>query len=159
MLDARLGYKNQFVSKSYQQTRYLIETIGLFAHRFELDIDCHEFEVVQQKNENQKVIKTLFCKFLKVDKPDKNIYLNRGLCKTIQTIFYDAMLGYSKIFGLEQRLHNDVFPSIVYEQIKSGNINAVNNAHRHLQIINDADMPDQVKDMIQKYIELYDDNA
>lgn len=159
MLDARLQYKEQFVSASYQQTRYYIETIGLFAHRFELDIDCHEFEVVQQKNENQKVIKTLFCKFLKVDKPDKDIYLNRGMCKTIQSIFYDAMLGYSKTLGLKQRLHNDVFPSVVHKHIKSDNINAVNNAYRHLQIINDADMPDQVKDMIQKYIESYDDNA
>lgn len=37
MIDAMLGYKNQFVSKNYQETRYLLETIGLFAHRFELD--------------------------------------------------------------------------------------------------------------------------
>lgn len=69
------------------------------------------------------------------------------------------MLGYSKTFGLEQRLHDDVFPSVVHKQIKLDNINAVNNASQHLQIINDADMPDQVKDMIRKYIESYDDNA
>lgn len=159
MIDARLKYKDQYVSKSYQETRYLIETIGLFAHRFELDIDCEDFEVVQQKSENQKSKKTLLCKFLKVDTPDKDIYLNRGMCKTIQNIFYDAMLGYSKTFGLEQRLHDDVFPSVVHKQIKSDNINAVNNAHQQLQIIDDADMPDQVKDAIRKYIESYDDNA
>jgi hypothetical protein len=159
MIDAMLGYKNQFVSKNYQETRYLLETIGLFAHRFELDIDCDDFEVVQQKSENQKSKKTLLCKFLKTDTPDKDIYLNRGMCKTIQNIFYDAMLGYSKTFGLEQRLHDDVFPSVVHNQIKLDNINAVNNASQHLQIINDADMPDQVKDMIRKYIESYDDNA
>ena len=63
MIDARLKYKDQYVSKSYQETRYLIETIGLFAHRFELDIDCEDFEVVQQKSENQKSKKTLLCKF------------------------------------------------------------------------------------------------
>lgn len=159
MIDARLKYKDQYVSKSYQETRYLIETIGLFAHRFELDIDCEDFEVVQQKSENQKSKKTLLCKFLKVDTPDKDIYLNRGMCKTIQSNFYDAMLGYSKTFGLEQRLHDDVFPSVVHKQIKSDNINAVNNAHQQLQIIDDADMPDQVKDAIRKYIESYDDNA
>ena len=159
MIDARLKYKDQYVSKSYQETRYLIETIGLFAHRFELDIDCEDFEVVQQKSENQKSKKTLLCKFLKVDTPDKDIYLNRGMCKTIQNNFYDAMLGYSKTFGLEQRLHDDVFPSVVHKQIKSDNINAVNNAHQQLQIIDDADMPDQVKDAIRKYIESYDDNA
>ena len=159
MIDARLKYKDQYVSKSYQETRYLIETIGLFAHRFELDIDCEDFEVVQQKSENQKSKKTLLCKFLKADTPDKDIYLNRGMCKTIQSIFYDAMLGYSKTFGLEQRLHDDVFPSVVHKQIKSDNINAVNNAHQQLQIIDDADMPDQVKDAIRKYIESYDDNA
>lgn len=159
MIDARLKYKDQYVSKSYQETRYLIETIGLFAHRFELDIDCEDFEVVQQKSENQKSKKTLLCKFLKADIPDKDIYLNRGMCKTIQNIFYDAMLGYSKTFGLEQRLHDDVFPSVVHKQIKSDNINAVNNAHQQLQIIDDADMPDQVKDAIRKYIESYDDNA
>lgn len=159
MLDGRLEYKNKFISQSYQETRYLLETIGLFAHRFELDIDCDDFEVVQQKSENQKIKKTLFCKFLKTDMPDKDIYLNRGMCKTIQSIFYDAMLGYSKIFGLEQRLHDNVFPSVVHKQIKSDNINAVNNAYQHLQIINDADMPDQVKDIIREYIESYDDNA
>ena len=159
MIDARLKYKDQYVSKSYQETRYLIETIGLFAHRFELDIDCEDFEVVQQKSENQKSKKTLLCKFLKVDTPDKDIYLNRGMCKTIQSIFYDAMLGYSKTFGLEQRLHSDIFPSVVIGHMKSDNINAVNNAHQQLQIIDDADMPDQVKDAIRKYIESYDDNA
>ena len=159
MIDARLKYKDQYVSKSYQETRYLIETIGLFAHRFELDIDCEDFEVVQQKSENQKSKKTLLCKFLKVDTPDKDIYLNRGMCKTIQSIFYDAMLGYSKTFGLEQRLHSDIFPSVVIGHMKSDNINAVNNAHQQLQIIDDADMPDQLKDAIRKYIESYDDNA
>lgn len=159
MIDARLKYKDQYVSKSYQETRYLIETIGLFAHRFELDIDCEDFEVVQQKSENQKSKKTLLCKFLKVDIPDKDIYLNRGMCKTIQSIFYDAMLGYSKTFGLEQRLHSDIFPSVVIGHMKSDNINAVNNAHQQLQIIDDADMPDQLKDAIRKYIESYDNNA
>lgn len=159
MIDARLKYKDQYVSKSYQETRYLIETIGLFAHRFELDIDCEDFEVVQQKSENQKSKKTLLCKFLKADIPDKDIYLNRGMCKTIQSIFYDAMLGYSKTFGLEQRLHSDIFPSVVIGHMKSDNINAVNNAHQQLQIIDDADMPDQLKDAIRKYIESYDNNA
>ena len=159
MLNARLQYKNQFVSKSYQETRYLLETIGLFAHRFELDINCDDFEVVQQKSENQKIKKTLFCKFLKTDMLDKDIYLNRGMCKTIQSIFYDAMLGYSKTFGLEQRLHDDVFPSVVHEQMKLDNINAVNNVYQYLQIIKDADMPDQIKDIILKYLESYDDNA
>jgi len=85
-------------------------------------------------------------------------YLNRGMCKTIQSIFYDAMLGYSKTFGLEQRLHDDVFPSVVHKQIKSDNINAVNNAYQHLQIINDTDIPDPIKDIIRKYIESCDDN-
>ena len=61
--------------KRINKERYLIETIGLFAHRFELDIDCEDFEVVQQKNENQKIKKTLLCKFLKADIPDKDIYL------------------------------------------------------------------------------------
>jgi len=158
MIDARLKYKDQYVSKSYQETRYLIETIGLFAHRFELDIDCEDFEVAQQKSENQKIKKTLFCKFLRTDIPDKDIYLNRGLCKTIQSIFYDAMLGYSKIFGLEQRLHSDISPSVVIGNIKSDNINAVNNAHRQLQIIDDTDMPDELKNVIKQYIESCNEN-
>lgn len=158
MIDARLKYKDQYVSKSYQATRYLIETIGLFAHRFELDIDCEDFEVVQQKSENQKIKKTLLCKFLKADIPDKDIYLNRGMCKTIQSIFYDAMLGYAKIFGLEQRLHSDIFPSVVIGHIKSDNINAVNNAHQQLQIIDDTDMPNELKNIIKQYIESCDEN-
>lgn len=159
MIDARLEYKNKFVSENYQETRYLLETIGLFANRYELDIDCNDFEVVQQKGENQKIKKTLLCKFLKTDTPDKDIYINRGMCKTIQSIFYDAMLGYSKTFGLEQKLHNDIFPSVFHGQIKSNNINAVNNAHRHLQIIDDVDMPNELKHIIRQYVESLDDNA
>ena len=35
-----------------------------------------------------------------------------------------------------------VFQGRLHKQIKSDNINAVNNAHQQLQIIDDADMPD-----------------
>lgn len=159
MLDVQLEYKDQLVSKSYQQTRYLVETIGLFAHRYELDIDCDDFEVAQQKNENQKSKKTLFCKFLKTDQFDKDIYLNRGMCKTIHSIFNDSMQGYSKTFCLEQKLHNDVYPLIVCKKLKSDNINIVNSAYENLQTVINADMPDHIKDIIKKLIETYDINV
>lgn len=159
MLDSRFEYKNQFVSKNYQETKYFVETIGLFAHRFDLDIDCDQFEVVQQKGENQKIKKTLFCKFLKTEVLDKDIYLDRGTCKTIHSIFNDSMLGYAKTFCLEKKLHNEIFPFLIYQQVKSDNINVSNNAYQHLKIINDAEMPSQVKEIIQEYIQSYDNDT
>ena len=154
ILDANLEYKDQFTSQNYQQTRYLIETIGLFAHRYDLDIDCDDFEVVQQKNDNNKIQKTLFCKFLKSENPDKDIYLNRGMCKTIQTLFYEAMQGYSKNFLLENYLHKEIHASSV--DLKSSNEYLVQNSQRIMNQVLDAEMPDQIKKIVCDFINEYD---
>lgn len=145
IIDARLEYKEQFISKSYQSTKYLIETIGLYAHRYELDIDCSDFEITQQKDENEKVKKTLCCKFLKTQAPDKDIYLNRGLCKTMYHIFHDSIYGHSRIWALEKKLHNEIFPSVFYQNPSRDSYN---------DEFRKVNLPKVIQDIIFDYLEM-----
>ena len=99
-----LAYKNLYFSENYQEVKYLCESIGLFGQRYYSDLDSDEFEVVQKKQENGKILHTFFCKFIK----DEKVYLNRGMCRTIHASFIDALQGYSKTKLLEEKTHDEM---------------------------------------------------
>ena len=104
LLFVLLAYKDLYISENYQEVKYLCESIGLFGQRYFSDLDSDEFEVVQKKQENGKILHTFFCKFIK----DEKVYLNRGMCRSIHSLFIEALQGYSKTKLLEEKTHDEM---------------------------------------------------
>jgi len=130
LLFVLMTYKNLFFSQNYQEAKYISESIGLFGYGKRAFLDNEHFEVSQITPKDEKTRHTLLCKFIE----DEKVYLNVGMCKTIHSLFNEALQGYSKVKLLENRTHEELH--LYWAQIKN---------YRPLQIQVDKEMMTMMK--------------
>lgn len=156
ILDVRLGYKNQFISKSYEQTKYLLDGMSIFAEKDNVNIFSDEFEIVQSsENKNKVVIRSLLCKYLRTDKADKDIYLDRVMCRTISSIASEVQQNYTKVKLFENPIHEEIHPHIL--KYKTDNVNVLKNSYDHLSRIYTEDVPLEIQKALKKYLGIEED--
>lgn len=157
LLDLRLGYKNQFVSNSHVETKYFLEGMSIFAEKDNANISCDEFEIVQTSvgQDAGTIRKSLLCKFLKTDIPDKAIYLNRVMCRTIYSGYHDFVQNYSKYKLVEHAIHEKIY--LIMLNFKTNDPSVLQNSRQHLEKINNKDVPREIQKALKKYLGIEDE--
>ena len=151
ILDLRLGYKNQFISKSYEQTKYLLDGMSIFAEKDNANIFSDEFEIVQSsENKNKVATRSLLCKFLRTDIADKEIYLDRVMCRTISSIGNEVQQIFSKVKLFENPIHKEIHPQML--KFKTDDVNILKNSYDHLSRIYTDDVPLEIQKALKKYL-------
>lgn len=156
ILDVRLGYKNQFISTSYEQTKYLLDGMSIFAEKDNANIFSDEFEIVQSSEHKNKVTtRSLLCKFLRTDIADKDIYLDRVMCRTMSSIASEVQQSYSKVKLFENFIHEEIHPHMLKH--KTDNVNVLKNSYDHLSRIYTEDVPLEIQKALKKYLGIEED--
>lgn len=100
ILDLRLGYKNQFISKSYEHTKYLLDGMVSLLKKIMQIFFWWIWKLFNPQKIKIRWYQDLYsAKFLRTDIADKEIYLDRVMCRTISSIGYEVHCrrSYSKV--------------------------------------------------------------